>query len=208
MSTVIAGDNVLVTFNGEVSGQRIMSTFGYVISSVTGSFDDSALAIAFQSAIAAAGKLEDAYLACCPSNYTRGLMWWQIIRPGRVIQRKLTMTSVGNNSGEIADTPNVAAVLLRRGDTANRKNISTLHVPSPTTSNWIDGGKWTVQALNALNPLCTEVGRVYSLTGGTTCTLSPSILNGPLSSNVTPITAVSVMETVRVMRRRTVGLGI
>jgi len=208
MATVITGDNVLVTFNGTLCGQRVMNTFGYVVSAVTGSFDDSALAVAFQTAIAAAGKLEDAYLACMPSNYTRGLMWWQIIRPGRILRRQITMTGAGGNSGELAETANVGATILRRGDFANRKNISTLHLPAPTTSNWLDAGAFTIQAKTAYTALCTEVGRSYTLGGGTVCTLSPSILNGPLSTNVTPITAVSTGDEVRTNRRRTVGRGI
>lgn len=206
MATVLAGDNVLMTINGALCGQTVMSTFCYVIESVTGSIDDTDLFGAFRTSICAAGELVDKYLACCPSNYVKGNLWFQIVRPQRIQKRVFGNSAPGGLSPYVADMPNVATTILRRGDIADRKNISTLHVPAPTTNDWIDTGSLTIEALTANQALATKVLKSYT-TATFVANFYPSILNKGTSSDVTPIISASAETTSRVMRRRTVGVG-
>lgn len=207
MATLLAGDKVLITFVGSLNGQTTMSTFTYGVASTVGSIQQDDAFLALRNAICSAGKLRDKFVACCPSNWSMVDIWIQVVGPTRYVKYDFGDTGAGPKSDYTANTSNVAAVILRRGDRASRKAISTLHVPAATDAEWITGGLLTVEALTSLGALATEI--LLPITTSTTvATYDPIINNGPLSGDITPITISSAKDQVRTMTRRTVGRGI
>lgn len=207
MATLLVADKVLITFVGSLSSQTTMSTFTYGVSTVGGSIQQDDAFAALNVAICSANKLRDKFVACCPSNWTLEDIWYQVIGPTRYVKYNLSDAGVGPKSDYTANTPNVAAVIMRRGDIAARKGISTLHIPAPTDAEWITGGELTVEALTALGTLSVEMKNDITV-AVPSFTITPIINNGPLAGDVTPITQTVAMSTVRTMRRRTVGRGI
>lgn len=207
MPALSLGDNVLLTINGEVYGQRIMSTFGYVVSAITGAPDDFTVFNELNVALSAAGELYAKYKLCCPNQYTPGAIWMQVIRPVRYLKRVFTNLSGDTFRDTNCYQANVCAVLLRRGSLGNRRNISTLHIPCGTDVDSLVEAVLTEGMETAVNNLGVKVKTTYTTTTGAV-EFSPSILNGPLHTDVTPITVCQAQETVRVMRRRTKGIGI
>lgn len=207
MPTLLTADRVLVTINGTLFGQRIMSTFGYVVESQTGSNQDDDAFTALRNKLCELGGLVDKYLACLPSQYVKGQIWIQDIQPTRIVKRVFTNIAAGATSGEVAETANIAGTILRRGDFANRRNVSVLHLPSPTTVNWIDQGNFTVQALTAYQALADKI-ILDQATTVPVVNYAPSILPKTAAGLPVPITSANAQDIVRTMHRRTVGLGI
>lgn len=207
MPTILAADQVLITINGTLHGQRVMTTFGYVVESITGSNQDDVVFAALKTKLALANGLLDKYHACMPVEYVKGELWFQIIRPVRAVKRVLTNTAAGLSSGESAETANLAGTILRRGDLGNRRNISVVHLPSPTGANWIDNGQFTVQALTAYQELADQI-ILDQTTVAPAATFAPSILPSNPANLPVPISNANAQGTVRTQRRRTVGVGI
>jgi len=207
MPNLTVGDNVLMTINGTLFGQRIMNTFGYVVSEMTGAQDQLTAFQQLRTLQCTNGDMIDAYYACCPIEYSIDTLVYQVIRPTRFQRIVLDNLAGGDSSIYHAYTANLASVLMRRGSLGNRKNVSTLHIPAPSESGWATNGILQSGAIGFVNGLGSFVRQTYTIAlGGTK--FSPSILNGPLSSDVTPIVDYAAQSTMRVMRRRTVGLGI
>lgn len=207
MAALAIGDNVLVTLLGDLHGQTTMSTFGYVVTGLTGDQDDGTAFGQFRDELCAANKLVDKYFMCVPTEWEPRVMWIQRIRPTRLMKRVFGYTNVGPVGGFESTTANLAAVVLRRGGLANKKNISTLHVPLATEDAAIVDGEITNEQAVFLAELGVQMKATY-ITDFSGATFSPSILNGPLASNVTPIIETFVKPEARVMRRRTKGYGI
>jgi len=208
MPALSVGDVVQMTIRGTLFNQRIMSTFHYGISALTGAPDDSTVFSELNAAMSAAGKIQKKYLAVCPSEYVPTDVWYQVIKPVRFALRKKAWLAGTTTSTFSAGTANVAQVVYRRGAMGRRDNVSTLHIPSPTHESWIFQGLLTEDAKLALGPLCVEMLQNYSTTTGGAL-FYPVINNkGPLVTDITPIVDAFYDDESRVMRRRTVGRGI
>jgi len=206
MPVLDVGDNVLVTKTARLFGQLIMSTFGYVVTEKTGAVDQDTAFSQLNIAMCAAGEVHDAYNRCCPDQMLVEDIWYQVIRPTRYRKYYKADLTTGVFSGFSANTANVASTITRVGELGRRSNISSLHVPAPTGEDWLESGNITVAGLAKLEALADACRATYTIALGST-KFSPSILNGPLAANVTPITYAFHQTTVRVMRRRTVGVG-
>jgi len=206
MPALSLGDNVLVTKNGRLHGQLIQSMFGYVVTEMTGVVSMDTAFTQLNLAICANGEVADAYNRCCPDNYIPGDIWYQVIRPTRFRKFVKADFTTGVTSGFAATAPNVACVITRVGELGRRDNISSLHLPAATDNGWIDGGTVTLAAQVKLATMSDACRTTYSVAIGST-KFSPSILNGPLAAQVTPITFAFFQFTSRVMRRRTLGVG-
>lgn len=207
MPAINIGDNVLVTVLGDLNGQRTMSQFGYVVSAMTGIQYDNIVFPLLRDQLCAANGLMDKFFACLPSNWSPGVMWIQTIRPFRFRKLVHVINNTGPKSDYVANTSNLAGTITRRGDVANRKNISTLHVPCPTTEEWIDAADFGLEAINAYAALCQKI-ILTQTTVGNVVSFAASIIAGPNSNDAIPLTFAYPPGNVRVMRRRTKGVGI
>jgi len=207
MANVTNGDMALVTFRGLLCGQTIMNIFGYRIQSLTGTPTITAWATALKTALMAGGGLKSRFLACCPTQYLLRQLWVQIIAPTRYSADLFEVDEPGLFPDSQAETANVSSCLVRRGDYANRSNVSTLHIPCGTNVEMIDDGFITQNLKDAMGLLAVQVIAPVT-TAGTVSTVVPVIPTGGVPAAAVNITKSFPMDTVRVMRRRTVGLGI
>lgn len=204
MPSISVGDKILVSFRGTMCNSQIISTFWYQISTLGSNVDYSANMSALRTSIAVANGLQAKFLACCPPEYVLLEMWLQRVDPTRYVSAKFSVVQDGTY-GQHATTANLSAVITRRGDGANRKNLSSLHIPYSNEDPGITNGTVAatmLAAMDALTPLM-----VFSLVGTAGSTFNPIIRNGPANIDSTIITQAFSQDTVRVMRRRTLRIG-
>ena len=198
------GDIIAVTLNGLWHVQRVQSTLTYRVTSVVGAPTTSGFATALDTAFNAANKLYQRWRECCPSNYTLNYVDIQTIRPTRVVRDTFSKL-LGGLSGQASSTANIAAVISKRGSLANRHNMGSIHVPYTNLDVGMhDGIVGNAMQASLLN-LSLEVVGPYAV--GALGNVVP-VIWGPKTPTVSyDITSAFGQQTVRVMRRRTVGVG-
>lgn len=208
MANLQVGDRVLITFNTIAFNQRLMNMFVYGCSSLTGPATQQAAFAALHTALTAGGGLVPLFRACMTDQFEVTSVWYQIISPSRYAKyTKTTGLGLGTITTENAFSANQAAVILRRGDLGIRSNVSTLHVPLGQSSGCQANGGIGSTVETPLNNLAAALPTQIT-TAGVVATWDPVINHGPNAAQFTPITDAALMPYVRVMRRRTVGLGI
>jgi len=205
MASTNIGDKILVTFNGRMLGETVLNTFWYQVSALTGSPNTTTFGSALHTQINTAGGLRESFLACCPQNYTLVEMWIQFVDPVRVVKQVFNDNEDGTWAVD-TDTTNLAGVITRRGDLAGRKHVGSLHVPISSDPTAIIAGELSAALKAKLDTLCTDVVSSQALTG--VGTANPILRNGPLMTDVTVINNAFTHTEVRIMRRRTVRVGI
>jgi hypothetical protein len=154
-----------------------------------------------------AGQLLTRYIAALPSNWFYTDTWYQIIEPMR--HRKVQqLGALGpGGSGAEALTQNVSAAITRVGDLAGRRYIGGIRIPLGTDLPAIDGGKTTAGQETLLRNLADAM-KLNVITSGFVATFRPQV--GVTRGGVPSVDLEDAFpqQTVRVMRRRTVGLGI
>lgn len=208
MANIVVGDRVMVTLVGELFNQVTMSTFCYGLSSITGVNTQEAALTRLDAAFSLSGGLYDKYLACIPAQFDLTEVWMQVISPARYV--KFTFTTgagLGTLAANTLTSANAAAVIVRRGELGNRSNVSTLHVPLGQTAGCMSLGNLGADVQTPLADLATQMKAQVSTTT-VIGTYIPVINHGPNVGDFSPIVSTTVKQTVRTMRRRTVGLGI
>src|ERR1700748_513140 len=153
---VTAGMKFLVTFYYNYENQIYLNTFTYNARAVTGAPDSDAESDAIATVLKTAGKLAPVITAFLPSNLTFEQIWIQVIQPERVRRRTYTMASTpGGNP--VANTGNLAAVITRYGALANRKNLSSLHIPSSDAIAVMAAGTFTAASFTQLSAIANQV---------------------------------------------------
>jgi hypothetical protein len=205
MPSLAVGDVCLVTYRGSLNSQRILNTFVYGVQAFTGTPDQSLALDALVAKLNTTGNLTDKYLNCVPADYTLAQIWAQVIRPLRWAKHIYPQGTAGNG-GNASVTSNLAMSITRRGARGRRKDVSSLHVPVSGDVSEVNGGFLQTGILISGNALALQL-RTLVATTTPAVDWVPVIFNGPTFIDVTPITAAFAQDTVRVMRRRTVGLG-
>jgi len=205
------GDVYLVTAFGTWNGNRVMLTHHYKVLGFNPGTSDNDIRASILSAVrdgvGGGDVLETPYLACLPDSYT--LNWWQVqkVYPERLAYDRASREVVGTNV-EAANTMNLAGVITLRGEAANRASISNKHIgPIPDTNAVIGAGELQAAYRALLTTLANAlVSTIIDIPLGFSaapCTFH----SGPVpGSNELKVGAAQL--TARVMRRRTVGLGI
>lgn len=194
---------------GRLNAQDIITVAHYRVTVITPPVAVVALNAALQTQAKLAGGFGFQALPALPANYAGISVDCQRVFP--LTERSANSGSAWDVAGASpnADTSNVAQVITRRTARAGRSEISTGHLPCPTTSDSIVGGELTPDQTTELTKwiACQSLPIVL---GGIGVTLEPVIwhrgipIEGRYSSF---ITSAIVQPTVRVMRRRTVGIG-
>lgn len=205
MPIVTAGDVIQVNLNGTLDGQKILNTFFYGASVVSGIPSTHTFAAAVNSTLGAAGALFSKFLQCCPAAYTLVSVDIQDVAPVRYVKDTFT-NGTGGTSTLDASTANLAATITRRGDLAKRTNIGSLHIPYPNLDPGVSGGFVSAAMTSNLNALAAQMVLNFVLAGGVG-TIVPVLWKRPLATSVVNITQAIPRETLRTMRRRTVGVG-
>jgi len=206
---VAVGDVFLTTWEGECNAQKILLTHTYEISALSGATDEMAVSEDIAGRLTQVGVdiMETTFLNCMASNYILDFVHVQKIHPVRY--RRYTLPR--NIAGALANpalTSNVNAVITFNTNLAGRDQVSNKHVgPAPTTAGWYTSGEVTVGYKAVLDAL--KDAMLQSVIAAGWYTATPCIYH---RADVIPksdyLSVGIVQPTVRVMRRRTVGLGI
>jgi len=201
MYAVPVGAILEATIRGSLASQTTLSLFHYMLND-TAIPDGAAFLTTFNTAFNIAGGVVDKYRLCCCEDFTLNEVRYQWIYPTRF--RSVSFAPfIG--TGSIVDQsapPNVAQVVTKRADVASRRGIGTLHVPSVPNAQIADG-KLLGGQLTRLSALGTALSAAL-----VTARMDPVLLRRDLPAASPIITSTVAQETVRVERRRTVGLGI
>lgn len=207
------GNIYLLTFLGQYAEQRIMFTQTYRISAVGPVVTDGLAAITLIKGVrAGAGGLdllESKYLALLPETYQLDTIRAQQIAPNRFVMHDVTRLAAGTHP-EACDTANLAATITLRTDWAGRDQVGVKHIgPIPTTDVVTQQGEISAAYTVKLNTFGTALLNSYSDLA-TELTFDPVIYH-PIES-VPPlydkVTSYTLGTTTRVMRRRTVRVGV
>jgi len=202
---IAAGSIMAVSAVGKMNGQETITTVHYRYANLTGTIPDGRAAIIYVlTQIRMAGGWFEKYLACISGAVTGIQLYGQWITNTRYAY---ATDGVAAASGDLAATvmpQNVAMVVTRRGDLADRKNISTLHLPGVPASE-VAAGVLSLDQQIALNDFANASIQPFVLTGGQELYPCAFNRNDPSFSRI--LTESFAQQTVRVMRRRTVGLG-
>jgi len=202
------GNVLQLSFFGLYQSQRIINTWNLEIDQFEPEDLDyeeyvNALIDDFLITDGVVEKLQDTWIA----TYTVQEVRVQKVYPTRERAVIRTVTALGAISGTGAPA-NVAAVVTKQGDAAGRFAQGSWHhcgVPSAslTTTGGVAAG-YADDIKNALQAI-VDIGSPTGFDGST----AQSVLWSPkVPARKTPITNLVAQSTSRVMRRRTVGVGI
>jgi hypothetical protein len=208
---MVAGDLVVLTLRGTAYSQRVMTSYGFRVMNSTDTGDTRVAQDELCQRISTdtGTNLLGTFLACVSPGVTIEEIWAQRIRPQRMRKSVLTV-SIPGTLGTGPGTPNVSAVVTRKSDLGYRSSISNLHLPvPPIIAMYNNNGVWTGAYRTLLDAHAFESYDSITVVGANgSVTYKGAIINAPLSvPDHQIITAHSINPNVRVMRRRTVGLG-
>lgn len=130
----------------------------------------------------------------------------QWIFPTRYITFTLPNPLNGGTVAEAALPQNVSAVATLRPDLAIRGRVGSFHVAgAPVDQD--NGGSWQPAYQTSLQTLATQLATPIVLPDASTV-FNPILLKKSTPAESLLVTSGTYQQTVRVMRRRTVGLGI
>jgi len=200
------GDNILVTMVGNMVGQTIMNTFYYRVTQAPGTLLQQADVLeSLDNLLNSAGNLFPKVLAAIPPEYSFEASWLQVVFPGRYVAYKFPEVASGQGDAP-GITANLAGVVVRRTDKAGRDQVGTLHVLVGSGDEGVLNGRVGGATKVALDALAASLPTSYTVSGYTfRPVLTP--FNNP-DGSAKWIDSAFAQDTARVMRRRTVGLGI
>lgn len=203
-------DLLTVSFRGTLFGQRTLTSYGYRVVSSTSTNSDATDLSFFGLAIdgGTGNTLLESYLDCCVAGFTINQIWTQKIYPVRSSRNVLTHTEAGAYAADVY-TPNVSATITRKTALAGRDQMSTIHIPGPPLSTQSVAGTWesNYQLMLGIHGLASTAQITFT-SGTASITVAPCIINAPYGSGLSSdLVGYEVNPRVRVMRRRTVGLG-
>lgn len=201
------GTIIEITQQGDLCGQTCMSVYHYVvnIASSTPSGVDELMNLMLQHWNAGPATISEAYLSVTPENYTLRRTYAQAVFPVRA--RKVVLGQAHQGTTIPATTGNVQASVTLTSDLAGRRHIGGKRVPIAPGLG-LDGiipplFKVVVDtyAAECAQPLPVAIGGGEYL---------PVIYHRPPAPppHFDLITSSFAQDSVRVLRRRTVGLGI
>lgn len=189
---------------GRLNGQRIISILDYRLEVVPAPTVVTAVYTFMANLHVVAGGLKDKYKAPLPTNYILDEIGYQCIWPVRIVQNFTAVAEFGLSG--LADTSNVQQSIEKRGEKATRYAVGGMRPPVGTQATNFTAGLLSNGQKVVLQALADEIPNQLG-DGVTTLTLRPIIYNRSFIPNYTYITECRIKDTVRVMRRRTVGVG-
>lgn len=208
MATAV-NDIFQVTLVGTSFNQRIMLTHFYRIESQTAPQNELVVSDELVDVIKAGGTadLETDYAACLHSGYACQEIWAQKIFPTRYRRSTEVGTEVGS-AGDM-ETANVAGSITLHSELSGRDEVANKHIgPLVVSATLVNDGQLLPAYKGLLETFANIMTNDIVLATGAV-NLQPVIYH---RANVVPkfsdIVGYIVHDTVRVNRRRTVGLGI
>ena len=200
------GNIVQLTYKWDVNGETCLSVFNAVCT-IAFTTPDANTTLRQLADLAATRTfpLTDALANCISNQVDLDGVRTQILWPTRSVFVD-AISAVTGGVDTLCSYTNVSAAITRRGVTAGRKNVSTLHVPG-VPDGQADAGVWGADYRLLLNTLALKVIDNW-VVGADPGRLKPIIYRKSSPTESQRVTSTAVQFTTRTMRRRTVGLGI
>ena len=208
---LVNGDLINLSVVGTLYGQRVMTSYGFRVMSVSGAIDSREAQDKLNDAVATntGTNLLSTYQDITTDDLEINQIWSQIVRPIRM-RKSVKNVALQGFISALNGTPNIAAVITRKSDLASRSSISNLHIPAaPTDLTNMSEGVFTPAYRTKLDAHAFESYDTINVSWfGNSFNVKGVIINkASADPNWQEITAHSINHNMRVMRRRTVGLG-
>jgi len=198
----------LTTFRMTFCGQRLINTYYHRVDANAGGLTINSLSDQMNTVFSQAGGLIPSHNALREVGCMLDRIDIQMIKPARYVQIPYVKTMPGTHTSTtgLLDTPNLAAVITRRGVNATRKGVGSVHIPIPLDVSVINEGELTGGYKALLTVHAAQMQADIAVPGN--ATLKPVIYNPTSQPDFSYIGAAFYQEYVRTMRRRTKGVGI
>lgn len=219
MAYAIAGNSVCqVTCRGRLFGQEVMNVFHWRVDSGGGVIPDGAAFLGdFFAELSVVDTWFTKYLACLAPNIQNINADFQWIDLDRFVKRNFIVAG-GGAAVHIPTTANNAAVILLRADIADKRSLGVKHIPglggSAVAAGVLTGGitaalgDFGQQAILPVDVGARTMNPIVFGRARPEYTDKHGVLHPAIPKSYRLITSYTVEDTARVMRRRTVGLGI
>lgn len=205
MSREVSTDAIAeVVFRGMLHGQVVMSLFHYRLNNAIVNSDGTALATALNGFLNNATRLLGDYASACSNELEITDVTVQWVYPTRYSLQRFTPVVTNGGNVDPSLPSNVAIALLKRTFLTGPRQRGVTHMPAVPVSNVV-GSVLVAGALASYQLVCDDMDDVYITTGGET--FEPLIYNKTFPVTSPQIQSVTVEETTRIMRRRSVGVG-
>lgn len=215
MPDMAVDDIVQVTMRNTLFNQRLLNTFHYRVSLVNAPVSYENAIVGLDGQIRITNGLMDKYLACLQDDVTLDEIWYQKVSPVRLYVQKKPVGSVGDRVGA-SNTANLAGFIERRTATATKRSIGGVHIPVAAGAGSTVAGILTAGMKAVLDQLAGQM--LSAFTTNTGFIGWTPVLFGPfrpakgdkpaVPEHYEDLIATEAYTTTRVMRRRTVGVGI
>lgn len=208
LGTVKALDVMSLTTRSDLFGQTILNTFHWIVPTAPPTtqrweeYDNL-----FQYLTAAPGDFAADFRACMTNNLGITNYRFQYLTEFRQIFRDFPVVQLGTHAGACL-TPNMAASIERRANLATRQGVGRVQiagVPSAQVTSGLLSGAY----LTVLNDFAeTMMTEITTTSGVTWVPCLTGFKKGSTTRVTTELVSAQAKLEARVMRRRTVGLGI
>lgn len=201
-----ANSVIELTLQGSCLNQTILNVFHYAVktpSSITLVTDEVA-EFNDHMMTAGVGSFRNTFLACLPDNYTLDYSVAQAVYPIRYIRQRIGVTAAG--VGDPVEAANTQVSITTQTVFAGRQFVGGKRLLA--SNNNALGGKWAGSYLALVQGFADEMLVEQTVTTGGGVYIPVIWHKPPGSGGVNQIIRAFVQPEVRVIRRRTVGLGI
>jgi len=194
-----------IQYEGRHAGQQVMNVMTYVYDGGAVTEDGPLVVDEIDFDTTQAGKMWDLWLDCLSHDVQDCVRYYQWIHPIRYayVLKGNDVVTEGNVAGD-ALPPNCSQAVTRRTNFAGREETSTLKLPG-VPADMVLGGFIIDAHLTTLQLFVDESCKEIPLGSGSKLVPIPWNKISPGSAN--QIRVGYAHNTVRTMRRRTVGLG-
>lgn len=197
------GGIAVVTFEGRVMGQQMLTVTHWRLDKEGGTTDGGAFLGALLDAMAGVGGLHTKFMAAMSEDYTALRLRGQWILPERhAYVDRSPIEETGSVPSEIMG-PNVAVTILKRTELAGGHGRGVTHMPGVPKS-FVTAGTLNAFGRGSYEDFGGAVSAPIALLGGDAV---PVLYNRTTPGDSPEITGYSINPDVRTMHRRTVGLG-
>lgn len=205
MPTALTNGSIIqVTWWQTYQGQELLNVQNYRFAQGTPITDYRSELADLLNLINAAGDISALQVLCCSTGWNQDFVTAQPIYPFRLALVNSNVNAPGVKAGTQAPA-NVAADITKQSDVAARYGIGTWHqgglVASDVAGGMVSGGLETL-----LGNLADKIIEVKTTASGGVYT--PVLWGAANPLRVTEITDYELQTQSRVMRRRTVGVGV
>jgi len=208
MATLTDGDILQFVMHYNYQGQRLLNTWHYKVQQfeVTEVPYEDYCAEIFADLIGA-GEFVERLVAELADSCTLVKMTLQKVYPTRLRAIVSTIDEPGTAAGT-GSTVNQAAVITKYAEISARYAVGSWHQGGLPASAYTSSGLVSGEVLDDLVEALDMLLNIDPPAGYPGTDLVSILWNSLLPGRITPISGITPQTTARVMRRRTVGLGI